>query len=313
MNNYDENHWKKRYGKDWAKASCRELRFKSLAEEATGCTLLFNGLGAGTTEFISGSAAKNGYEKGAPDLKVDGCNTFIEVTGPLVNSVKPNEDLWFRPDKIDHAIKAAHEDVFLVHHCPSADLWRVIHVDVTFIDNYKRGEYPVEQHKTEKGTERFAAVSAKDEHVRPIEELYRYIKDKLSSGRCEVESLGVGVPDGGASRDDDRLLVHRDKLGKACIGWSLLDHYLTEGKGLTRKVFKDYVGYKEASASEMIFTVAPRSNGYQLRMPATSEAPSREPGIQILEKGSAEYCYLLVSSEARPGSVLNLLDDAIPW
>ena len=97
------NFWKDAYKGTWKASAKRESYFKKMFEESSGCVLIGSGLGTESTEYISGSASSNGYEKGAPDFNVAGSNIFIEVTGPLSPKVKLSDPLWFRPDKIEHA------------------------------------------------------------------------------------------------------------------------------------------------------------------------------------------------------------------
>ena len=113
----DENYWKSRYSNTWNAASKREAYIASLIEQKTGKKVQLTGLGAGSTEFISGSAARHGQEKGAPDLNIVGTNIYIEVTGPQSNYVKSHAPLWVRPDKVAHAEKNLSNQKTWVVHC----------------------------------------------------------------------------------------------------------------------------------------------------------------------------------------------------
>ena len=121
----DENYWKDAYQDTWDESSKREKRLKVYLERLTGMKCEESGLGAGSSQYISGSAARNGYQKGDADFLIQGTSIYIEVTGPLVKTVQPTAPLWFRPDKLNNAIKNRDHDVFLAHHCMSVDLWRV--------------------------------------------------------------------------------------------------------------------------------------------------------------------------------------------
>lgn len=100
----NENYWKDRYQGTWDRSAQREAKLAEYLEQKTGLQIESSGLGAQSTEYIPGSAAKNGFEKGDADLHVVGTNVYIEVTGPLEKNVGPERPLWFRPDKIKNAI-----------------------------------------------------------------------------------------------------------------------------------------------------------------------------------------------------------------
>ena len=101
----DENYWKDAYQDTWDESSKREKRLKVYLERLTGMKCEESGLGAGSSQYISGSAARNGYQKGDADFLIQGTSIYIEVTGPLVKTVQPTAPLWFRPDKLNNAIK----------------------------------------------------------------------------------------------------------------------------------------------------------------------------------------------------------------
>ena len=171
----DENFWKDAYQDAWVPSSEREKRLAKYLFEVTGKKLLPVGLGAESTQYISGSARRNGYEKGDADFVVAGTNIYIEVTGPLVKSVTPSDPLWFRPDKIENAISHPDHDVFLVHHCMSADLWRVIHVDGTFKKRYRNGEFPMITRLIRGNREQYIEIDAGDPCIEPFDTLVAYI------------------------------------------------------------------------------------------------------------------------------------------
>lgn len=171
----DTNYWKNAYKKTWDQSSQRENALIEILESATGRRITSAGLGAGTTDYISGSAQENGYEKGDADLHVEGTNIYIEVTGPLSKRVMPAAPLWFRPDKIENAIRNQTHDVFLAHHCTSVNLWRVIHVDEAFKRRYEAGRFPVVQPVINGRRERYIEVDADDICIQSLEYLKSYI------------------------------------------------------------------------------------------------------------------------------------------
>lgn len=174
----DQDFWKKAYQKEWGEASKRENRMIKMIQDKTGLEAEPYGLGAGSTEFLHGSAASNGSKKGDADLHIKDTNIYIEVTGPLVDSVPTSAPLWFRPDKIENAISSLKEhDTYLVHHCPSEDCWRFVHVDSELKDRYENKEFPINPHSIRGNTETYAEIPANDPCVKPISELFDHLKD----------------------------------------------------------------------------------------------------------------------------------------
>lgn len=172
----DVNYWKDAYKDTWEESSQREKKFKDDLERRTGMKCAAYGLGAGSAEYISGSAAGNGYQKGDADFVVEGTNVYIEVTGPLTNTVKSSAPLWFRPDKLNNAIGSSGHDVFLAHHCMSADLWRVIHIDREFKQRFRDGEFPVVTPRIRGRYEQYVQIDIKDKCVRNFDYLVEYLK-----------------------------------------------------------------------------------------------------------------------------------------
>lgn len=172
----DENYWKEAYKDTWNQSSERENRLKAYIEKLTGKTLSDNGLGAGTSDYISGSAARNGYQKGDADLFVNGTNIYIEITGPLVPTVKSTAPLWFRPDKINNAVKNYNHDVFFAHHCMAEDLWRIIHVDDEFKQRFRNYEFEVVTPVIRGRKERYVEIQVTDRCIKKLDYLIEYIK-----------------------------------------------------------------------------------------------------------------------------------------
>lgn len=172
----DENYWKNAYQNTWEESSRREKRLMNYLEELTGMKCKESGLGAGSSEYISGSAARNGYQKGDADFVIEGTNIYVEVTGPLTKSVQPSAPLWFRPDKLNNAIKNNCHDVFLAHHCMSVDLWRVIHVDQEFKQRFRAYQFKVVTPNIRGRRERYVEIEASDKCVQELNYLVSYLK-----------------------------------------------------------------------------------------------------------------------------------------
>ena len=64
----DENYWKDAYQDTWDETSKREKGLKAYIEKSVGVRCSETGLGTGTTVYISGTAEKNGYQKGDADI-----------------------------------------------------------------------------------------------------------------------------------------------------------------------------------------------------------------------------------------------------
>lgn len=173
----DSNYWKNAYKGTWAASSKRELYMAQWIKDNTGLEVEVTGLGAGTNAFISGSASENGYDKGDADLHIKNTNIYIEVTGPLSKTVSSNRPLWFRPDKFNNAVKNARRghDTFFVHHCPSEDLWRVIHIDGELIARLYRHEFITVSPIINGRKEVYVEVPASDCCVHALEFLQQYL------------------------------------------------------------------------------------------------------------------------------------------
>jgi len=175
----NENYWKDAYKQTWGLAAAREKALSQFIKDETGLEVQTNGLGAGTEEYISGSAQQNGYTKGDADFCIPQFNVYIEVTGPLTDRVSIASALWFRPDKIENAIaNIAHgHKTFLVHHCPSQNLWRCIAINEAFAQMYKfKNEFPMVYPIIRGRTERYVSVSAHHRCIREIEYMVKYLK-----------------------------------------------------------------------------------------------------------------------------------------
>jgi hypothetical protein len=139
----DKNYWKDAYKNLWAKADEKERKVKEIIENLLGAKLTFYGLGAGSVEYIDGSAEENNQVKGDPDLYVEKYDTFIEVTGPMIK-VSENAALWIRPDKVRNAINKIENKIgqyhFVIHVAnlkSGITLYRAIRLDKTIEDSYR--------------------------------------------------------------------------------------------------------------------------------------------------------------------------------
>jgi len=98
----DKHYWKNAYKDFWEVAASKENKIKEIIEKETGYEVFEIGLGAGSTEFITGNAQDNKLTKGDADLYVKEKECFIEVTGPNIK-MDFEKPLWVRPDKLRNA------------------------------------------------------------------------------------------------------------------------------------------------------------------------------------------------------------------
>lgn len=98
----DKHYWKNAYEDFWEIAASKEKKIKKIIESETGYEVVEIGLGAGSTEFISGNANDNKLTKGDADLYVTEKECYVEVTGPNIK-MDFEKPLWVRPDKLKNA------------------------------------------------------------------------------------------------------------------------------------------------------------------------------------------------------------------
>lgn len=172
----DFDYWKKQYQATWAASSSREAAVAASIEAATGLKVVPVGLGAGSSEFLSGPAAARGLEKGDADLAVKDTSIRLEVTGPLVASVDRSQPLWVRPDKLANARRNATHEVWIIHHLPKDNLLRVIPLDARFWQSLDAGEFPTVTPTIRGVLERYHSIPAAHACVRPFTDLIARLK-----------------------------------------------------------------------------------------------------------------------------------------
>lgn len=302
MSERDDNYWKNAYSQTWEESAEKENLFKRLIEAETGCALLKKGLGAGSTDFIDGSAAKNGKEKGESDFQVEGTNIAIEVTGPLKKNVSSDAPLWFRPDKVEYASRTTSEDTFLVHYCPAAKLWRFVHVDQLFLGAYQNNKFERIKPRIRGRYENYIEIPATDECVRPIEELYQYVSRRLN------EKDGQLIQ-GEMSPAHNALEFLKEQKSELYPLWHVLDGYLVEVKQLTRKVRKDYIGYSLPSGSSMLITISPKKIPINIRV--ASDAAKLRGAKELCTNGPNTPLGkfdISLTPESKLGDIINVFD-----
>ena len=172
----DEDYWKRLYQQSWAVADQRERAVIERIQQETGKVATFSGLGAGSAEFLSGTAASQGFEKGGADLYVVDTNIYLEVTGPQVRSVTLDKPLWLRPDKIENARAHPEHDTWVIHWLERDGTLRVIRLDQEFFQSYDNREFPIVTPRIRGAVERYAAIPAQHRYVQPWAALITYLK-----------------------------------------------------------------------------------------------------------------------------------------
>lgn len=110
----DWNHYKKAYSGEWDAGNRREALVTDVLERL-GLNPQMEGLGAGSSEFISGPAEEHGKNKADPDIFLPDQDIYIEVTGTNVGWVRPDRDIYVRPDKFENALSDSSAEHWIVH------------------------------------------------------------------------------------------------------------------------------------------------------------------------------------------------------
>jgi len=172
----DSDYWKKLYQGLWQATGEREKALAQTIENLTGHKVKIVGLGAGSDDFLSGTAVSHGHEKGDADMTVEGTNINLEVTGPNTH-VLLTAPLWVRPDKIRNARSHFPKKDTWVVHCVERTTIRVIRLDAEFFTKYERGQYETVNPRIRGAMETYVSIPHDDSSVRGFEVLIAHIKD----------------------------------------------------------------------------------------------------------------------------------------
>jgi len=172
----NSDYWKDAYKESWPKSKKREKVIAELIFNKTGKKVVLKGFGAGSDEFISGSAKDHGYEKGDADGTVEQTNIKIEVTGPNV-TVSDTAPLWVRPDKIANAKRHPEYDTWVVHCIDKAGTVRTIHLDADFFQKYDNSEYIIIHPIIRGRNETYVSIPYDDANVLPFDKLVKKIEN----------------------------------------------------------------------------------------------------------------------------------------
>lgn len=175
----DENYWKERYSDQWEASVVREREVQKRIEQDTGAEVELVGFGAGSTEYIRGSASRNGSECGGADLHVVGTTIFVEVTGPMQTQGQKS-DLWVRPDKARSAWRHRIErQTYVVHRDGAQGLWRVIPLGEELFAALQTREIPARSIEIRGATERYFCIPATSRFVKHWDFLIGEILDPM--------------------------------------------------------------------------------------------------------------------------------------
>lgn len=173
----DYNYWKDRYQPTWQQAQSKELAIIALIKQEVGLEVKPIGLGAGSAEYLSGSAAAQGYARGGADLEIVGTNIQLEVTGPLAKTVEASAPLWVRPDKIQNARSHYPEvETWIIHHLAKDNTLRVINLNEQFYKRLDARAFPIVNPFIRGTQETYLEIRANDPVVQPWIALIQRLK-----------------------------------------------------------------------------------------------------------------------------------------
>ena len=161
------NFWKDQYKQQWAASNKREQAVADRLLRDAGVATDYVGFGAGTTEYLSGTAAQHGKEKGGADLKARDRELYFEVTGSH-KPIAASQPIWIRPDKITAARAHYPKQLVCVVHCSfDNSLMRVIPLDQKFFAALDAGEFKIVTPYIRGNVERYYEISANHISVKP--------------------------------------------------------------------------------------------------------------------------------------------------
>lgn len=174
----DPNFWKNKYKQTWSQSEERENMIVLRILNETGKKSEFVGLGAGLDTYLSGTAESQGHTKGQSDIHILETNIYIEVTGPLVNTVKEDAPLWVRPDKVKSAnTKFPTCETWIVHHLSFNNLIRVVSLDNKFFNRFINNDFLIIHPRIRGEVETYIEILANDECVQPWHVLINRLKN----------------------------------------------------------------------------------------------------------------------------------------
>ncbi len=143
--------WKDAYKDQWKISNEKEELVRNSLASTLNCEIIYEGLGAGSTEYIAKEDEPDSHKKGDADLYIKEADAYVEVTGPNVQ-VYYEAGLWIRPDKITNAEEKIKNGVgklhFIIHvtslkEAEGATVFRVIELNEKFFNRVRNNEFEI--------------------------------------------------------------------------------------------------------------------------------------------------------------------------
>lgn len=192
----DWDHYKKAYSGEWSAGNRRE-RLVSDVLERVGFTVHMEGLGAGSTEFLSGRADAHGKTKADPDLFVEETETYVEVTGTNIGWVRPENPVRVRPDKFENALANPEGDHWLVHVLDGPALLRCIELTEAVCVEFRDQGVSIDTRHD--ANETYVEIDPDHDCVRPFRSLVSHLapdkEDELETAMLTALARWTAVED----------------------------------------------------------------------------------------------------------------------
>jgi hypothetical protein len=173
------------YQHQWPISNRKEALVCRKMTTAIDCKVMVAGFGAGSSDYIPGNAIANGHDEADSDLKIEGTNIAIEVTGPNNPFVAWSDDLWIRPQKVEHAARHPGKDCWVAH-CLWTDQiysdieFRVVRLDAAFIAACAAGQIPLRTKLVNGILTDFYCVNPFSHWVQNDSHLFAKVREKLT-------------------------------------------------------------------------------------------------------------------------------------
>jgi len=164
----------------WELSAQKEAFVKDSIERCAGVKVLDVGFGAGSTEYIKGSSGSHGFDKAAPDLKVEGTNLVIEVSGPL-RSMSQKADLLVNTSKVEYALEHPELEYWFAHSngvTRNREGVRMIRIGKQFRQGMDRGEICYTQFESRGMQQMFWSIPADHYTVCRFDTFLMYLQDR---------------------------------------------------------------------------------------------------------------------------------------
>lgn len=299
----------------WNEPADGKSIFHELFESNTGLELLDTGM---RTEK-SRTGTTGGSTVRFAEYRVKDTRIVIEVVGFSKSKFKKSEPLLLRTDDIDEAITNKQDDVTFAHYCPSANLWRAVHINDAFLSQYKRGEFAYTSEATKESgfarKDRYIKIPAKDACVRPIEELFGYASSAKNGEISAKRTTGVKdtinlKPNDSKYKNRKHYQYYQPLLENDTF--KRIDEFLTEGLELEATIRLLYIGYhSKIDNSKMLVKIKgmdkPISSRFTIRIPLSSFHDAEFKDLKPLGRYDGSKNELVIE-DAKPDRADDILD-----